>query len=108
VVWRDSEQEAAEERRRLVENMDHEAAENWARGLLVQSGSFDRFSLEKLAVGGGGLPIFGTAEQVAEKLARLYRDGIDGVLLTFLDFYQDTIRFKREIMPLLRQLDVLR
>jgi alkanesulfonate monooxygenase SsuD/methylene tetrahydromethanopterin reductase-like flavin-dependent oxidoreductase (luciferase family) len=72
----------------------------------VQSGSFDRFSLEKLALGGGGLPIFGTAGQVAEKLARLYRDGIDGVLLTFLEFYQDTIRFEREIKPLLGQLGV--
>jgi dimethylsulfone monooxygenase len=108
VVWRETEQEAAEEYRRLVENMDREAVENWARGLLLQSGSFDQFSLEKLAVGGGGLPIFGTAEQVAEKLAMLYRNGIDGVLLTFLDFYQDTLRFQREIMPLLRQLQVLR
>ena len=45
---------------------------------------------------------------MAEKLARLYRDGIDSVLLTFLDFYQDTIRFEREIKPLLGQLGVLR
>jgi dimethylsulfone monooxygenase len=107
VVWRETEKEAEQERRRIIENIDQEAVETWARGLLVQSGSFDQFSLEKLAVGGGGLPIFGTAEQVAEKLARLYRDGIDGVLLTFLDFYQDTIRFEREIKPLLRQLGVL-
>ena len=108
VVWRDTEREAEAERRRIVENIDQEAVENWARGLLVQSGSFDSFSLEKLAVGGGGLPIFGTAEQVAEKLARLYRDGIDGVLMTFLDFGQDTTRFAREIVPLLRQLGAMR
>ena len=108
VVWRDTEKEAEEERRCIIENIDQEAVETWARGLLVQSGSFNQFSLEKLALGGGGLPIFGTAEQVAEKLARLYRDGIDGVLLTFLDFYQDTIRFEREIKPLLGQLGVLR
>ena len=46
--------------------------------------------------------------RMAEKLARLYRDGIDGVLMTFLDFYHDTIRFEREVKPLLRQLGVLR
>jgi alkanesulfonate monooxygenase SsuD/methylene tetrahydromethanopterin reductase-like flavin-dependent oxidoreductase (luciferase family) len=108
VVWRETEREAEAERRRIIENIDQQAVETWARGLLVQSGSFDSFSLEKLAVGGGGLPIFGTAEQVAEKLARLYRDGIDGVLMTFLDFYHDTIRFEREVKPLLRQLGVLR
>lgn len=108
VVWRETEREAEAERRRIIENIDQQAVETWARGLLVQSGSFDQFSLEKLAVGGGGLPIFGTAEQVAEKLARLYRDGIDGVLMTFLDFYHDTIRFEREVKPLLRQLGVLR
>jgi len=108
VVWRETEKEAEAERRRIIENIDQEAVETWARGLLVQSGSFDQFSLEKLAVGGGELPIFGTAEQVAEKLARLYRDGIDGVLMTFLDFYHDTIRFEREIKPLLCQLGVLR
>ncbi len=108
VVWRDTEREAEAERRRIVENIDREAVENWARGLLVQSGSFDSFSLEKLAVGGGGLPIFGTAEQVAEKLARLYHDGIDGVLMTFLDFGRDTTRFAREIVPLLRQLGAMR
>jgi hypothetical protein len=28
--------------------------------------------------------------------------------MTFLDFYHDTIRFEREIKPLLRQLGVLR
>jgi hypothetical protein len=63
VVWRETEREAKEERCRILEQMDREAAENWARGLLGQSGSFDQFTLEMFALGAGGLPIFGTREQ---------------------------------------------
>ena len=108
VVWRETEREANEERRRILEQMDCEATENWARGLLPQSGSFDNFTLEMFALGGGALPIFGTREQVAENLDRLYRSGMDGVLMVFLSYYDDTLRFQREIMPLLRQLGTIR
>ena len=108
VVWRETEREANQERRRIVEQVDREAAENWARGLLPQSGSFDNFTLEMFALGAGALPIFGTREQVAESLDRLYRSGMDGVLMVLLSYYEDTLRFEREIMPLLRQLGTIR
>jgi alkanesulfonate monooxygenase SsuD/methylene tetrahydromethanopterin reductase-like flavin-dependent oxidoreductase (luciferase family) len=84
------------------------AAERWARGLSDKSGSFDRYTLEMFAIGAGALPIVGTAEQAAEQIARLYRSGIDGLLMCFLDYYEDTLRFNREIAPLLRQMDVVR
>jgi len=96
------------EKGRILEQMDREAAENWARGLLGQSGSFDKFTLEMFTLAAGGLPIFGTREHVAESLERLYRSGIDGVLMMFLSYYEDTLRFVREIMPLLRQLATIR
>jgi dimethylsulfone monooxygenase len=108
LVWRETEKEALDERRRIIANMDREAVELWARGLSNQSGSFDDFTLEMLTLAGGGLPIFGTAEQVAEKLDRLYRDGIDGALMVFLSYYEDTLRFQREILPLLKQLGSIR
>jgi alkanesulfonate monooxygenase SsuD/methylene tetrahydromethanopterin reductase-like flavin-dependent oxidoreductase (luciferase family) len=97
-----------DERHRILEQMDREAAENWARGLIPQSGSFDQFTLEMFALGASGLPIFGTRDQVAESLDRLYRSGMDGVLMVFLSYYEDTLRFEREIMPLLRQLGTIR
>jgi alkanesulfonate monooxygenase SsuD/methylene tetrahydromethanopterin reductase-like flavin-dependent oxidoreductase (luciferase family) len=108
VVWRETEREADEERRRILDQMDPEAAQNWARRLIPQSGSFDKFTLEMFALGGGGLQIFGTREQVAENLDRLYRSGMDGVLMVFLSYYEDTLRFEHEIMPLLRQLGTIR
>jgi alkanesulfonate monooxygenase SsuD/methylene tetrahydromethanopterin reductase-like flavin-dependent oxidoreductase (luciferase family) len=108
VIWRDTEREAEAERRRIIEQMDLEAVKNWAAGLNLESGSFNQFTFEMLALGGGALPIIGSREQVAEKLARLYHSGIDGILMEFLSYYDDTLRFEREIMPLLRQLQVIK
>ena len=87
--------------------MDRVAVENWAHGLRLQSGSFDNFTAEMYAFGGGGLPMVGTKEQVAEMLKKLYDGGMDGFLMMMmLDYYQDTLRFEREILPLLRQIGV--
>jgi hypothetical protein len=32
---------------------------------------------------------------------------MDGVLMVFLSYYEDTLRFGKEIMPLLRQMGVV-
>jgi len=63
--------------------------------------------LEMFTLGAGALPVVGTAEQVALKLKRLYDLGMDGVLMVFLSYYEDTLRFGKEIMPLLRQMGVV-
>lgn len=107
VLWRETEKEAEAERRRILEHMDTVAAENWARGLGLGSGSFDHFTLEMFALGAGALPVIGTAEQVAIKLKRLYDLGMDGVLICFLSYYEDTVRFGQEIVPLLKQMGVI-
>jgi alkanesulfonate monooxygenase SsuD/methylene tetrahydromethanopterin reductase-like flavin-dependent oxidoreductase (luciferase family) len=106
VLWRETEKEAERERRRILDGMDRVAVENWARGLNLQSGSFDNFTAEMYAFGGGALPLVGSAEQVAEKLKELYDGGMDGFLMVMLDYYQDTLRFDREISPLLREMGV--
>jgi FMNH2-dependent dimethyl sulfone monooxygenase len=104
VLWRETEREAEEERQRIVDHVDRVAVANWANGLAMNSGSFDRFTLEMFALGAGAIPVIGTAEQVAEKLARLHRSGIDAVLMCFFDYLKDTVRFRDEILPLLEQL----
>jgi len=106
VLWRDTEQEAAAERRRILDNMDRVAVENWAHGLKLQSGSFDDFTAEMYAFGGGALPLVGSREQVAVMLKELFDGGMDGFLMVMLDYYQDTLRFEQEIMPLLRDMGV--
>jgi FMNH2-dependent dimethyl sulfone monooxygenase len=104
VLWRETEKEALDEWRRILDCMDTEAVKNWAHGLNIGSGSFDQFTLEMFALGAGALPVIGTAEQVALKLKRLYDLGMDGLLMVFLSYYEDTVRFGREIVPLLRQM----
>jgi dimethylsulfone monooxygenase len=106
VLWRETEREAKQERRKLLDQMDREGVENFARAMGINSGSYDLFTLKMLALGAGAMPVIGTKEQVAEKLAKLYRNGLDGMLLVFLSYLEDTLRFEREILPLLEQLDV--
>lgn len=106
VLWRETEREAEEVRRKIVDHMDRVAVTNWANGIALDSGSFDQFTLEMLTLGAGALPVIGTREQVAEKLARLHRSGIDAVLMCFFDYLADTVRFRDEIVPLLKQLGV--
>ncbi len=107
VLWRETEHEAEAEVRRIIEHMDPVAVQNWAHGLGIGSGSFDQFTLEMFTLGAGALPVIGTAEQVALKLKRLYELGMDGVLMCFLAYYEDTVRFGQEIVPLLKQMGVV-
>jgi alkanesulfonate monooxygenase SsuD/methylene tetrahydromethanopterin reductase-like flavin-dependent oxidoreductase (luciferase family) len=106
VLWRETEREAQEERRRILAEMDRQGVENFARALGMGSGSYDSFTLEMLAFGAGAMPVIGTKEQVAEKLATLFLAGVDGVLMCFLSYLEDTVRFRNEILPLLQQLGV--
>jgi acetylornithine deacetylase/succinyl-diaminopimelate desuccinylase-like protein len=61
--------------------------------------------------GGGGELINGQPAiqriQVAEKIYTTYELGMDGVLMCFLSYYEDTVRFGAEIVPLLQQLGVV-
>lgn len=106
VLWRETEREAQQERRNILDRMDREGVTNFARAMGIGSGSYDNFTLEMLAFGAGAMPVIGTREQVAEKLAELHRGGLDGMLLVFLSYLEDTMRFEKEILPLLKQLDV--
>ena len=108
VLWRETEQEAQAEVQRIMDNTDMVAAQNWASGLSIGSESMTDFTLKMFALGAGALPVIGTAEQVAEQLARLYELGMDGLLIEFLHYHDDTVRFGNEIVPLLRQLGAVK
>ncbi len=106
-VWAASRAEAEAERQRVIEQMDTVAVRNWADGVGMESGSFDRQTLETFAFGAGSLPLLGTADDIAEQIADLYRRGMDGVLMSYMDYLGDTRRFGVEIVPRLRALGVL-
>ena len=106
VLWRDSEDEAAAEVAKIIAHKDSIAAGNWLEGVGLGSGSFDQFTLDMMVLGAGALPVVGTARQVAEKLAALHAGGMDGLLMVFQAYYEDTLRFEREVLPILREMGV--
>ncbi|MGD9603636.1 MAG: LLM class flavin-dependent oxidoreductase [Gammaproteobacteria bacterium] len=107
VLWRDSEDEAQAEVAKIIAHKDEVASRNWMHGLSLESGSFDRFTLDMLTLGAGAFPVIGTREQVALKLKDLHDAGLDGVLMVYQAYHQDTLRFQRDIMPLLREMKVI-
>ncbi|MGE0484000.1 MAG: LLM class flavin-dependent oxidoreductase [Gammaproteobacteria bacterium] len=106
VLWRDSADEAEAEIARIVEHKDAVAAQNWLDGLNIGSGSFDSFTLDMMSVGAGAVHVVGTAEDVAVKLKALHDGGLDAVLMVFQGYLDDTRRFAREVLPLLREMGV--
>jgi alkanesulfonate monooxygenase SsuD/methylene tetrahydromethanopterin reductase-like flavin-dependent oxidoreductase (luciferase family) len=106
-VWAESREEAIEERARVIAGMDAQAVRNWADGLGMESGSFTQQTLETFAFGTGSVPLLGTAADVTDQLAELHARGMDGVLMSFLDYAADTVRFTEQIAPLLRRRGVL-
>jgi alkanesulfonate monooxygenase SsuD/methylene tetrahydromethanopterin reductase-like flavin-dependent oxidoreductase (luciferase family) len=57
----------------------------------------------RFAAGFGGFPLVGTAEHIFEKLNMLSSAGLDGVLLTWVDYADGVERFNRDVLPLLEQ-----
>ena len=48
-------------------------------------------------------PLVGTPESITERLLGLSDAGIDGVLLTFVNYHDELTRWNRDVMPLLEQ-----
>jgi alkanesulfonate monooxygenase SsuD/methylene tetrahydromethanopterin reductase-like flavin-dependent oxidoreductase (luciferase family) len=57
----------------------------------------------RFAAGFGGFPLVGTAERIFERLNMLSSAGLDGVLLTWVDYADGVERFNRDVLPLLEQ-----
>jgi FMNH2-dependent dimethyl sulfone monooxygenase len=56
--------------------------------------------------GVGGVPLLGTAEEIAERLTRLSKVGLDGVVPTWFDFNEGIREFIRGVLFLLGQAGV--
>jgi alkanesulfonate monooxygenase SsuD/methylene tetrahydromethanopterin reductase-like flavin-dependent oxidoreductase (luciferase family) len=106
MVCRDTEKEARDSYQQIVAQGDWQAARNIMKVLGIQSGSFENqistFS-ERFIAGWGGYPLVGTPEQVVNEMQKLADLGIQGVILGFLDYYEELAYFEKAVMPLLRQ-----
>ncbi|NNL84510.1 MAG: LLM class flavin-dependent oxidoreductase [Myxococcales bacterium] len=102
-LWDDDPSWAERERERLIAGADRVATKNWFDTLGVESGSFGDHTYEHFAFTGGALPIMGTRSDVVDGFAKLSAMGVDGILMTFLRYEQDTARTGTELIPLLRE-----
>jgi FMNH2-dependent dimethyl sulfone monooxygenase len=60
------------------------------------------FMRHRMAVGAGH-PLIGTAQGIAEQLSEISHVGIDGVIMTWVDYVDGVECFNREVLPLLEQ-----
>ena len=50
--------------------------------------------------------LIGTPEQVAERIIEYRKLGVDLILTAFLHFHEEVERFGRDVMPIVRELEV--
>lgn len=108
VVQRDTDAAAEAELYRFsVEYEDTESVDAWMRTIGINSEAMPPDALaamrQRFAAGAGGFPLVGTSETIAQRLEMLSSAGIDGVLMTWLNFDTGLATFTRDVLPRLEK-----
>jgi len=109
VVCRPTEKEARDYANYYIyEKGDWEAVENLTRELGLKASEY--LTAEQLqrvkyrfVAGWGGLPLIGTPEQIVDQLLELSRTGLDGVVLSWVNYHQEMRDWARDVLPLMEQ-----
>ena len=108
VVQRETKKEADEYLHRYSEEfLDTEVMDSLMRTISAENNipmGSERleFMRRRMAVGAGH-PLIGTAESIAKELEAISRVGIDGVIMTWVDYVDGVERFIRDVLPLLEK-----
>jgi dimethylsulfone monooxygenase len=108
VVQRDTQAEAETYLQRFSSELeDVESVDAWMR---LQGANTQLMPPEvmaamrqRFAAGAGGFPLVGTAESIAERLEMLSAAGIEGTLLTWVDYDSGLADFTRDVLPRLER-----
>jgi dimethylsulfone monooxygenase len=106
VVARDTEREARRQYEHIIEEGDWEATHNILRVLGVESGSFDaqiKQFAERFIAGWGGYPLVGTPDQIVDQMLALSEIGIEGIILSWLDYNEEIEYFGTRVLPRMEQ-----
>ena len=57
----------------------------------------------RLIAGWGGYPLIGTAEQIVDQLTELTNTGLDGIVLSWVNYHDEMRQWISEVMPLIEQ-----
>ncbi|WP_127530927.1 dimethylsulfone monooxygenase SfnG [Paenibacillus kobensis] len=111
VIVRDTEEEAQQFLRDIIENADRAVVEQFreqvkqaGRAAEGGEGMWSQSTFEDLIQFNDGFKtgLIGTAEQVADRIIELKRIGIDMVLTGYLHFDEELEQFGRTVIPLVR------
>lgn len=108
VVCRETEQEAKDYLNYYVnEKGDYEAVNNLLEIFGMQSETLpnevlDEFRFHFIA-GHGGYPLVGTPEQIVDEIGKLIEIGVDGMLISWVDYKTECEQWIKEILPLMEQ-----
>ena len=106
VVCRDSEKEARDYLHHyVVERGDDIAVANMLEIFGVQSDTLEPAVMDAFRfhfkAGHGGYPLVGTPAQIVEQMERLSAMGVDGILLSFVDYLAEGKAWIETVMPLM-------
>ena len=108
VVCRETEQEARDYLQHyVVEKGDDEAVANMINIFGAQSATLSDDVLEAFKfhfkAGFGGYPLVGTPEQIVASIERLSGMGVDGILLSWVDYLTECRQWIDQVLPLMEQ-----
>jgi FMNH2-dependent dimethyl sulfone monooxygenase len=115
VIVRDTETEARETLREIVAKAHVEAVEGFGAAVKQagqstqdKKGMWADSSFEDLVQYNDGFrtQLIGTPEQVAERIVEYRKLGVDLILAAFLHFQEEVERFGRDVLPIVRQLEI--
>jgi FMNH2-dependent dimethyl sulfone monooxygenase len=115
VIVRDTETEARDTLREIIDKAHVEAVEGF-RGAVQQAGAstgdkrgmWADSTFEDLVQYNDGFrtQLIGTPEQVAERIIAYRKLGVDLILAGFLHFQEEVERFGRDVIPIVRELEI--
>ena len=83
---------------------DTDGVNAWSAGLQAETKILDAGQIaafrKRFAAGAGGTILVGTAQRIADRLEAMATAGLDGVLLTWVDFMDGLARFAEGVLPL--------
>ena len=108
VVCRPTEQEAQDYLNHYVMEMgDDVAVSNMLEIFGIQSETLEPAVIDafrfQFKAGHGGYPLVGTPEQIVDKIEALSRMGVDGMLISWVDYLAECRQWIDDVMPLMEQ-----
>jgi alkanesulfonate monooxygenase SsuD/methylene tetrahydromethanopterin reductase-like flavin-dependent oxidoreductase (luciferase family) len=103
VICRETEREAREQYRAILDHQDPVAADNFYATFMGGDQASWKAATREDWVIGGNVHVVGSPEQVVDAFVRLKRAGCDGVQVNFYDYLPDLELFGARVLPLMAQ-----